>query len=99
MQYLKALWHRAEKHDPIVLISELDDERYEVRKVEVFADGLLGFAGKQASAGGTRLGAEPVPGNSEILAEAEFSLEPIGREEFEKIWSAALSGARWPIES
>ena len=52
MQYLKALWHRAGKQDPIVLISELDDERYEVRKVEVFADGLLGFAGEQASAGG-----------------------------------------------
>ncbi|WP_075575109.1 DUF6881 domain-containing protein [Lysobacter antibioticus] len=85
MQYLKALWHRAGKHDPAVLISELDDERYEVRKVEVFADGLLGLAGEQASAGGTRLGAEPVPADSEILAEAEFSLEPIGREEFEKI--------------
>lgn len=99
MQYLKALWHRAGKHDPTVLISELDDERYEVRKVEVFANGLLGFAGEQASARSTRLGTEPVPADSEIRAEAQFSLEPIGREEFERIWSAALSGARWPIES
>ena len=58
MRYLKAIWHRAGKHDPIVLISELDDERYEVRKVEVFAGGLLGFAGEQASAKGTRLGTD-----------------------------------------
>jgi hypothetical protein len=43
---------------PVVLYSELDDNRFEVRKVEVFRDGRLGYADAVRSSGGTGLGLE-----------------------------------------
>lgn len=81
-------------HDPIALASELDDEGYEVRKVEIFANGFLGFASEQASTGSTFLGDAPIPPDSEILKDAQFSLEPMEKEDFERIWEAAISGCR-----
>jgi hypothetical protein len=34
MKYLKVKWIHPFPSEPIVLMSELDDERYEIRKVE-----------------------------------------------------------------
>ncbi|CAM4174576.1 DUF6881 domain-containing protein [Paracidovorax anthurii] len=95
MNYLKVRWNHANPNDPVLLMSELDADRYEVRKVEVFADKRLGFAGKDQSSEKTILGEKPVPSASDIAADSQFVVETLDAEEFEKIWLAAVSGSRW----
>src|SRR5258705_13531981 len=43
MQYIRVRWKHALPDEPVELLSELDSESWEVRKVEVFRDGRLGF--------------------------------------------------------
>jgi len=45
MTYLKVKWIHSHPDAPVLLYSELDRERWEVRKVEVFRDGSLGLCG------------------------------------------------------
>lgn len=91
MNYLKVQWKHASPNDPILLYSELDDARWEVRKVEVFPDGRMGYAGSNSAFGGTRLGKVPVPSLAEIAADPEFAPAVISRAEFEAIWDNATA--------
>jgi hypothetical protein len=95
MDYLKVRWIHASSNDPVLLMSELDANRYEVRKVEVFADGRLGFASADGGSEETVLGEKPVPAASDIAADHQFIAETLDAEEFEKAWRAAVSGSRW----
>ena len=70
-------------------LSELDMTRNEIRKVEVFRDGSLGWASRTGAGGGTQLGLEAVPPVLEITREAEFSPRGMSREEFEAVWARA----------
>jgi hypothetical protein len=88
--YLVVLWKHSLADEPVELWSELDSRRLEVRKVEVWADGRLGFAGSNREAGGTRLGIEPIPTLSEIAAEPQFEPKEISKTEFEQRWATAL---------
>ncbi len=69
------------------MYSELDENRWEVRKVEVFPDGHRGYAGAAESVGETRLGKEPIPPLAEIVADSQFEAVEISHEEFERVWS------------
>lgn len=89
--YLKVVWHHDFPDEPVVLFSELDDERYETRKVEVFRDGHRTFASLQGFSGSTMLGEIPAPSIEELSESGEFSPEQIAREEFEAIWVEAIS--------
>jgi hypothetical protein len=95
MDYLKVRWIHENRNDPVILLSELDADRYEVRKVEVFADGRLGFADADRSSDGTELGEKPVPAASHIAADHQFIVETFDAEGFERAWLAAVSGSRW----
>ncbi|WP_410644743.1 DUF6881 domain-containing protein [Amycolatopsis sp. lyj-346] len=86
MEYLKVGWRHQFPDEPILLYSELDDERYETRKIEVFCDGRHQWAGPEGSVGGTVLGELPVPDTVEIARQLEFAPEVIDREEFEAVW-------------
>ncbi|UPJ52052.1 hypothetical protein IVB30_12275 [Bradyrhizobium sp. 200] len=86
MVYIKVSWKQDDPHTPILLYSELDDKRWEVRKVEVFPDGSLGYADRATSRGTTFLGLEPVPALSEIAAIPEFEPVAITKDEFEAVW-------------
>jgi len=61
MTYLKCSWNHSFPDAPITLYSELDDQRWELRKVEVFRDGTMGYADRSKEVGGSMLGLEPVP--------------------------------------
>src|SRR5216117_3061508 len=87
MRYLRVDWLRAKLGDPVTLYSELDDTGYELRKVEVFADGQLGFASEGESTLGTELGEKPLPPLETIAADPEFRPVGISREEFESVWA------------
>jgi hypothetical protein len=45
MIYIKVKWSHSFPDEPILLYSELDRERCEIRKVEAFPGGRMGYAG------------------------------------------------------
>ncbi len=51
--YIKVRWLHTSPDDPVLLYSELDAERWEQRKVDIFADGRTGFADAAEQSGDT----------------------------------------------
>ncbi|MGZ7179025.1 DUF6881 domain-containing protein [Burkholderia gladioli] len=78
-------------NEPILIYSELDEEGWELRKVEIYADGRMGFACKFQSSGGSGLSNEPIPSLEEISSDDQFEPIEIDRDEFERIWNSAQS--------
>ncbi|MGO4722579.1 MULTISPECIES: DUF6881 domain-containing protein [unclassified Inquilinus] len=66
MSYIRVQWVHSFPDEPVWLISELDGNRRETRKVEIFADGSKGYAAEGVEIGGTRLGFEAAPTLKEI---------------------------------
>jgi hypothetical protein len=71
----------------------LDDQRWEVRKVEVFREGRMGYADAEREFGGAGLGLVPMPLLAEIAADPQFEPVEITRLEFESVWSEAIAHA------
>lgn len=86
VSYLKVKWSHSFPDAPILLYMELDAERWELRKVEVFADGRLGYSDGAVSVGSVGLGVEPVPPLEEIASDPAFEPTEIAKEEFEEKW-------------
>ncbi len=79
--------------DPVLLYSEINQERWETRKVDIFEDGAM----ERADAGSSlqarvALGEAAIPSFEEIAANPEFELEEINKEDFEIVWSQATYG-------
>jgi hypothetical protein len=90
--FLKVVWQHNHPDEPVWLYSELDDQRYEIRKVEVFRDGRRIFAGEGRSVGGSMLGELPAPSIAEFEDEPEeLTASEIRESEFEAEWLAAVS--------
>ncbi|MGL3209686.1 DUF6881 domain-containing protein [Bradyrhizobium sp. BR 1433] len=89
MIYLKVKWKHSFSDEPVLLYSELDRERWEVRKVEIFRSGRMGYAGPGSADGGTDLGVEPLPSFEEIAGDPDFEPEIISKAEFDKVWAKA----------
>lgn len=87
MTYIAVIWKHDLIAEPSLLYSELDEQRWERRKMEVFRDGRLGFADINESSGGTRLGLEPIPDLSEIARDPQFQPATLSKDEFEQLWS------------
>ena len=87
MKYIRVKWIHSLPNEPITLLSELDDDRYEVRKLEIFRDGSAGRASGDASVGQTVLGELPIPSLDEINSDSQFQAEEITHSEFEAAWS------------
>lgn len=86
MEYLKVMWIHDVEEYPILLISEIDYKRYEVRKIEVYRDNSFGLAMPNFEFGGTLLGSAPVPPIDEIKKDSQFILKYISKQEFEEVW-------------
>lgn len=86
--YIKVAWKHEHRDEPVLLYSELDGERWEIRKVELFRDGSMAHA-DEYMADGSMLGLIPVPSMVEIASQPEFAPALIARDEFEDIWSRA----------
>ena len=86
MRYLYIKWVHKDPGAPIHLYSEIGDDGYETRKVEVWSDGRKGFADSSEEKGGTALGFMPVPSLKEIAARPEYQPKEISVEDFQKIW-------------
>ncbi|MDE2163963.1 MAG: hypothetical protein KGL29_14755 [Alphaproteobacteria bacterium] len=86
MRYLHVKCLHKNPNEPAHLYSEIGDDSYERRKVELYADGRKGFADETEEAGGTSLGIMPVPSLAEIAAQPGFEPKEIPQEEFQRIW-------------
>jgi hypothetical protein len=80
MKYLRVGWKHPHAEEPVILYSELDADRWEVRKVEVFRNGRRDYASVDGSSGGTRLGKVPIPELTEIAKDPQFEPCEISRE-------------------
>src|SRR5690242_2545950 len=87
--YLLVRWNHEFTDEPIMVYSELDAQRYEMGKAEIFRGGRLGLAGAGIERD-SKLGDQPVPPIDEIAASPEFIPQEISRHEFEAIWRIAL---------
>lgn len=87
--WIKVIWHHLSPDFPVTLLSELDSERWEMRKIEFYADGTVGYAGPQTEVGGSFLGEVIVPEVAEMNADPEFEAAEISLEEFEHEWTKA----------
>lgn len=92
MRYIKCEWLHGSPEYPVLLYSELDAERYETRKVEVYADGRTGYASSTSTAMGTELGECAVPEVSAINADPQFRCSEISAVEFEAVWRTSGGG-------
>lgn len=87
MLYICVRWLHSSQADPVLLYSELDEERWETRKVEVFPDLSIGYADASTHSAQTRLGLMPVPLLAEINADPQFVGIEIDAAAFEQAWS------------
>jgi hypothetical protein len=69
--YIRVQWLHSSSDQPADLWSELNANREEMRKVEIWADGRVGYASLDGEVGGTRLGEGSVPPLREIAADAQ----------------------------
>lgn len=90
MTYVRVEWRHSFPAEPVTIYSELDEHRWEVRKVEVFPDGSFGYASKRAETPSTGLGLVPFPPPAEIADDPAFDPVEITADEFEKMWRIAL---------
>ena len=86
MTYIKVRWRHSDPTEPAILYSELDENRWEVRKVEVYADGSCGSAGEGEQCGGTMLGSVAIPQLEQIVADRQFELLETSKSEFDAVW-------------
>lgn len=56
MTYIRVQWLHEDSDFAVWLLSELDEERWETRKVEIFADGSKGYTRKVRKAAGLSWG-------------------------------------------
>jgi hypothetical protein len=92
MNYLKVRWKHSDPNYPILIFSELDEERWEIRKVEVYEDGRIESASGTHETEGTKLSLEPLPTLEEIVADPVFEATLIGKDDFEQMWSRSFPG-------
>jgi hypothetical protein len=87
--HLKVQWHHDYPDEPVILFSEVGEDGYEIRKVQVFPDGQLEWADEYRETNRTGLSEAPIGTMDEIAAQEEFIPEAISRQEFEAIWQQA----------
>jgi hypothetical protein len=80
--YERLEWIHGHHDEPRFIYSELDDERYETRKIEIFRDGrVVKVSVDHPECGSTGLAVLPVPSIEEtnVITQEEFHAEEIRR--------------------
>ncbi len=89
MTYQKVAWNHDSPKFPIEILSELDHERYEMRKIELFRDGRINLAGPEGTPSEEYLSENPFPSDEIIAKQPHLKLLPTSKEEFEQLWQVA----------
>lgn len=69
------------------MVSEIGDDEYETRKLELFRTGQVGVATVNLNTEKTMLGIVEIPSIEEINSQNEFAGKVITKSEFELLWS------------
>ena len=85
--YIRVRWQHEHPDEPVDLWSELNAERFETRKLEIFRDGRIGYASADEECGGTHLGESAVPSINEIGSDIQFQPEEVSKAAFEELWN------------
>ncbi|MFS1512656.1 DUF6881 domain-containing protein [Chengkuizengella sp. SCS-71B] len=88
MKYLYVEWMHKFLDEPIVLISELDENRFEQRKIEIYKDGKAGYAINKTEIHDTRLSVDSIPEIHNIALNKKFKPKYISKNDFTRIWNA-----------
>jgi hypothetical protein len=91
MTYLLVKWDHSSPDEPSVLYSEIDDQRMERRKIDIYPDGRWGFADDSEEAGGSGLGEAPMPSIEQLNADPDYEATQIDKDEFERLWAVRRS--------
>lgn len=86
MNYLFVEVHNEPDDIPVKTYHEMDDSRLELRRVEIFRNGTVGWASEHNSTGNTHLTWEPIPTFEYIAANKNFSPKVIFAAEFNDLW-------------
>jgi len=88
MRYLRVLWKHEFPDEPIAFYSELDDDRWEKRKVVQFKDGHYGYASAEGESG-YGLALIALPEMEEFRQDPQYEAAEIGAAAFEVVWRKA----------
>jgi hypothetical protein len=86
MEYIDVAWTHTYPSEPVRIVTEIDAERWETRKLEFFADGRVGWASGDASRHDTTLDEEQMPSLKEINGTPNFEAVAMDEVEFEALW-------------
>lgn len=86
MRYIRFIRLDFRPTEPIETFSEIDDEGREIRKVEVYPDGTVGFACLEIAFHSTFLSSVTIPSNSEMATDPGLKAREISEAEFHEVW-------------
>jgi hypothetical protein len=87
--YERLEWVHDFKDEPCVIYSEIDDQRYEMRKIVVFKDGSMVKASlDNPESGSSALADQPFPSLEEVNSYAEFHAQEISAAKFNALWNS-----------
>jgi hypothetical protein len=89
MKHVKVLWLHGSDENPVVYLSELGADRYEVRKVQLWRDGRSEWADESHESDTVGLSEIAFPALDEISSQDEFEAQEISADEFESAWLRA----------
>ncbi len=92
MTYLDVVWLHTDDALPVRIVSELDAQRREVRKLEFFRSRGVGFADSDFAFGRTDLAAAPLPDLARLNADPQRHGVEISAKEFAVLWGRYAGG-------
>lgn len=88
LKYVLLNWFHTLKNEPYIIYSEIDEQRYEVRKIEIYKDGIIRKLDEKMTDTQIELGDVAFPENlDEINEDKQFHAQYISKEEFESVWN------------
>ncbi|MEC5144047.1 hypothetical protein [Chitinophaga sp. 212800010-3] len=87
MEYLKVSWLHPFEDEPVCLYTEINPQRFEKRKIEIYPDGSFGIASSHFRFGGTALLDVLMPDMEDIINDSQLVPEFISQAEFELVWN------------
>ena len=89
MRYLCVRWVHDFPEEPVWLYSEVDDDRWETRKVWIFPNGSMERADGSNHTERVWLAVIQIPDSKVISMQPEFEAKDISADEFEQVWEKA----------
>lgn len=89
MEYYKIQWIHNFEDEPVLIFSEVGEDKYETRKVEIYKNGKIGYAFENLEFNGAGLSEKPFPPLNELNGKDEYEeilTSEISIGEFEAIW-------------